>query len=84
MYFSKITDRIQDKYDFYFRNHDLRRTVATHLADLGVDRTVIGKILNHKGQDRKQTAIYERHDDKEEKREALNMWSEKLEEIIEE
>ena len=27
--------------------HDLRRTMATHLGDLGIDRLIIGKLLNH-------------------------------------
>lgn len=83
MYFSNITERIREKCGFYFRNHDLRRTVATHLSKLGVNRTVIGKVLNHKEQDRNQTAIYDSHDFEEEKREAIDKWSQKLREIIE-
>jgi integrase len=44
-----------------FRLHDLRRTAATYMAKLGVDRTVLGKVLNHKGiaQDHSVTAIYD-------------------------
>jgi integrase len=36
--------------------HDLRRTVATNLAKLGVDRVVIGKVLNHA--ENEVTAVY--------------------------
>jgi len=63
-----------------FRLHDLRRTVATYMAELGVDRTTLGKVLNHKGLagDSQVTAIYDRHDYLEEKREALEKWNNKL------
>lgn len=68
-----------------FRPHDLRRTVATYMAKLQVDRTVLGKILNHKGLsgDSQVTAIYDRHSYMKEKRQAMNRWSHKLEQIIE-
>jgi len=67
-----------------FRPHDLRRTVATFMAKLKVDRTVLGKILNHKGLagDTQVTAIYDRHSYTDEKREALNLWSDYLREIL--
>lgn len=68
-----------------FRPHDLRRTVATYMAKLGVDRTVLGKILNHKGLagDSQVTAIYDRHSYMKEKRQAMNRWSNKLQQILE-
>ncbi len=66
-----------------FRPHDLRRTVATYMAKLAVDRTVLGKILNHKGLagDGQVTAIYDRHSYMKEKRQALNRWSNHLQGI---
>jgi integrase len=69
-----------------FRPHDLRRTVATNLAKLKVDRTVLGKILNHKKMsgDNLVTAIYDRHDYLEEKRKALSKWADRLYEILNE
>lgn len=69
-----------------FRPHDLRRTFATNLAKLKVDRTVLGKILNHKGLsgDSQVTAIYDRHSYIEEKREAMNKWAHRLKEILQE
>lgn len=67
-----------------FRLHDLRRTVASNLAMLGYNRTVIGKILNHKGLagDSMVTAVYDRYDYLEQKSDALNEWSEHLYQII--
>ena len=63
-----------------FTPHDLRRTVASQIAALGVDRLVVGKILNHV--DRGVTAIYDRHGYDSEKRKALEMWDVKLSAII--
>lgn len=76
----KNTSNIPD-----FRPHDLRRTVATYMAKLAVDRTVLGKILNHKGLagDDQVTAIYDRHGYMTEKRTAMNRWASKLDQIIE-
>ncbi|MFH5884094.1 tyrosine-type recombinase/integrase [Halalkalibaculum sp. DA3122] len=67
-----------------FRPHDLRRTVATYMAKLNVDRTVLGKILNHKGLagDDQVTAIYDRHGYMKEKRQAMNRWSNHLQNIL--
>jgi integrase len=68
-----------------FRAHDIRRTVATHMAKLGVDRTTLGKVLNHAGLsgDSQVTAIYDRHDYMKKKREALEKWARYLTEIVE-
>lgn len=67
-----------------FRPHDLRRTVATYMAKLGTDRTVLGKILNHKGLagDGQVTAIYDRHSYMSQKRQAMNRWSGHLQKIL--
>ena len=50
--------------------HDLRRTAATHMAKLGVDRIVIAKVLNHA--DREITGVYDRFAYSEQKRRALD------------
>jgi integrase len=63
----------------HFTPHDIRRTVATQLGSLRVDRTVIGKILNHS--DSSVTRVYDRFSYDDEKREALGRWAEKLEKI---
>lgn len=67
-----------------FKMHDLRRTAATHMAKHKVSRTVLGKILNHKGMagDGQVTAIYDRHEYMKEKRQALQKWESHLNEII--
>jgi len=67
-----------------FRPHDLRRTVATYMAKLNVQRTVLGKILNHKGLagDDQVTAIYDRHGYLKEKRQAMNLWNAELHRIL--
>lgn len=67
-----------------FRLHDLRRTTATYLASLKTERTVLGKILNHKGLagDNQVTAVYDAFDYMKEKKEALNKWNHKLYEIL--
>jgi integrase len=60
--------------------HDLRRTAATNLARLGVDRVVIGKVLNHAEQE--VTAVYDRHRYEAEKRRALELWGQRLAAIV--
>jgi integrase len=60
--------------------HDLRRTAATNLARLGVDRVVISKILNHS--EGGVTSIYDRHARDDEKRLALERWGQRLQAIV--
>jgi integrase len=60
--------------------HDARRSVATNLAKLEVDRVVISKILNHTIPG--VTGIYDRHDRHNERRQALDKWSQRLSAII--
>lgn len=61
--------------------HDLRRTAASHMASMGVNRLVISKILNHVEQS--VTSIYDRYSYDKEKREALEKWGIFLEETVE-
>ena len=56
--------------------HDIRRTVRSKLAELGVPREVARKILNH--EDGKVDRIYNRHEYLAEKREALERWERML------
>ena len=62
-----------------WRLHDLRRTCATHMARLAVDRVVIGKVLNHA--EPGVTATYDRDDRASEKRIALDRWALRLQAI---
>jgi len=63
-----------------FTPHDLRRTAASQMTALGVPRLVVSKILNHV--ETGITAVYDRHSYDDEKREALNKWSNKLQQLI--
>jgi integrase len=62
-----------------WRIHDLRRTVATHLAALNVDKSVIARILNHapSGVTNKHYIVFEYLP---EKRHALEAWGRRIEE----
>lgn len=63
--------------------HDLRRTCASELARLGVQLSVIEKLLNHvSGSFRGVAGIYVRHQFENEKREALLAWNAELERIV--
>lgn len=57
--------------------HDLRRTAATHLAELGFSEEIIDAVLNHKraGVTARHYNLY-RYD--KEKRQALDAWAAKL------
>lgn len=57
--------------------HDIRRTVRSGLAALGVSRDVARAVVNHA--DGKVDAIYNRYDYAAEKREALETWARHLE-----
>lgn len=63
-----------------FTPHDLRRTCATRLAEIGFNDDVIGAVLNHKK--RSVTGIYNRHQYDNEKIKAMEAWSLKLSKII--
>lgn len=64
-----------------FTSHDIRRTVETGLARLGVSREIRDRILNHK--DSSVGAVhYNRHDYLFEKRAALEAWASKLSQIV--
>ena len=60
--------------------HDLRRTVASGMTALGINRLVVSKILNHV--ENSVTAIYDRHTYDAEKRFALEVWAAHLEQIL--
>jgi len=64
----------------HWRLHDLRRTFATHLRSLGVDRLVVSKLLNHA--EGGVTKIYDRYTADPEKSAAMERWANRLREII--
>ena len=63
-----------------FTPHDLRRTGATHLAELGYSDEIIGAVLNHTRPG--VTSIYNRYRYDKEKRQALEAWARKLDTIL--
>jgi integrase len=64
--------------------HDFRRTVATRMADLGVQPHVIEAVLNHiSGHKAGVAGIYNRSTYDREKRDALNLWAEHLLAVVE-
>jgi integrase len=65
-----------------WRLHDIRRTVATRLADLGVLPHVVEAVLNHvSGHKAGIAGVYNRASYANEKRHALDMWSEHVERL---
>jgi integrase len=66
-----------------WRIHDIRRTAATGFQRLGVRFEVTEAVLNHVSGARAGVAgIYQRHDWKEEKRSALEVWARHIEQIL--
>ncbi len=63
-----------------FTPHDLRRTCATHLVDLGFPQLLVGHILNHT--DQSVTAIYNQYSYDKEKQQAMEIWTEKIIKIV--
>jgi integrase len=63
-----------------FKIHDLRRTAASYMAEAGISRLIVGKVLNHK--EREITAIYDRYGYAPEIRRALDAWNTRLEEFL--
>jgi RNA-binding protein YhbY len=59
-----------------FTPHDLRRTMATQLAQMGVGDEVIDAILNHTKQG--VIKVYNTYKYDDQKKEALEKWSKKL------
>jgi integrase len=66
-----------------WRLHDLRRTIVSGMARLGVAPHVADKILNHQaGTISGVAAVYQRHDFLAERKEALDRWGAHVEQII--
>ncbi len=77
----KTAQRLRTRSGIEFVPHDLRRTVASRMTgDLGISRLVVSKILNHV--ESGITAVYDRHSYNPEKRQALDAWGRRLDEIL--
>lgn len=81
-----ITDRIvaKDGEELSdWRWHDLRRTVASGIAEAGYSVQVLAKVLNHS--DRVVsgiTSVYNQHQYRREKRDALTAWTNRLKTMV--
>lgn len=64
----------------HFTPHDLRRTVRTRLAEIGIDDVVAEKVLGHQLQG--ILKVYNRHGYDQEKRSALTAWENRLRRIL--
>jgi integrase len=63
--------------------HDLRRTVVSGMARLGVPPHVAGKILNHQsGTISGVAAVYQRHEFLAERKDALERWGQHVSNLI--
>ena len=61
--------------------HNFRRTAATIISELGFNRLIVEKVLNHKDQT-VGGGIYDRHSYDKEKRDALEVWENELENVL--
>jgi integrase len=77
---SKTAKRLQSLQMQPWHLHDLRRTFATHLRTLGVDRLVVSKLRNHA--EGGVTKTYDRWAADLEKADAMERWAIRLREIV--
>ena len=79
---ASLAKRIQGLTDW--THHDLRRTFATKLAELGVAPHIIEALLNHvSGHKHGVAGVYNRADYETQKRQALNLWAEHIMALVE-
>lgn len=63
--------------------HDLRRTAATGMGDIGIQPHVVEAVLNHiSGSKRGVAGVYNRSTYAPEKKRALHKWADRLQDII--
>jgi integrase len=64
--------------------HDLRRTVLTRMAALGVEPVVLGHVANHVGTTKAGVTlgVYVKHTYASETRRALDLWADRLDAIV--
>ena len=83
-----VSDTICDHQDLFgldrWTAHDLRRTALTKMAELGVAPIVLGHIANHRTTTKAGVTlgVYVQHQYEREKRDALELWADRLQGII--
>jgi integrase len=66
-----------------WRVHDIRRSVTTFMAEMGIAPHVVDKLLNHvSGSIRGVAAVYNRHSYTDERHRALDAWANRLAVIV--
>lgn len=79
--FGKIKIKFDNRFKAHdWRFHDLRRTAATNMAEIGIPLHTISRVLNHA--EGGVTKIYARHSYLPEKRQALEKWEKHLQNIL--
>jgi integrase len=82
---SRIIYRAQQRFGIpHWTVHDLRRTALTGMAKLGIAPIVLGHIANHRTTTKAgmTLSVYVQHAYEKEKREALELWADRLQGII--
>ncbi|MBA4130045.1 MAG: hypothetical protein C0519_01325 [Hyphomicrobium sp.] len=82
---TKALERARDKLAVdHFRVHDLRRTAATQMGEIGVNPFAISLVLNHVSVRRGTVTgkVYNHYSYDREKRDALTAWGAHLERIV--
>ena len=64
-----------------WRYHDLRRTAATRMVELGISEHVVGRVLNHAVQG-VTGKVYALHTYAPEKRHALDLWASQIDRAV--
>jgi integrase len=73
--FNRLHDKLGNRCR-RFTPHDLRSTARSHLGALGVDVLIAERCLNHSLGG--LVAVYDKHDYLDERRQALDLWSNKI------
>jgi len=77
---AKPLQRVREASGVNFWLHDLRRTAASSMTSIGLTREMVAKVLNHV--EKGVTRVYDRYTYDREKRQALEAWAVRLEEIL--
>jgi integrase len=82
---ARTISRAQERFGIeHWSAHDLRRTALTGMAQLGIAPIVLGHIANHRTTTKAgmTLSVYVHHAYEKEKREALELWADRLQGII--
>jgi integrase len=82
----KSAARVRKRSGVAFRSHDVRRTVASGLGEIGIDEGLISRILNHSTSSTTgasvTAAVYNQYKYVEPMRQALQAWADQLDAIV--